>query len=274
MARELVDASKRGTVENDREEFLESWAKKYFDTIDWIEGAESGGIDPPRNLKECFAKDDNTVIMRWNLPPYAGVGIANPPYHVTDYARIRTDELVFEDGRILENGRDRFQGYEDDSFFDDTKDMIVDFQKKYAVASKVYDMKHSADPKTIELAEKLETLDVVKDFLEYPVGVFDNETKDVRLNYYTELLHDKDLLQATEADFINRGNAEAYKATRQRINAKEKVISAWEEKLSNVYSPKDVVDTKRAFEEEKARLEAEFAKWNNPSSDDVFADFE
>ena len=274
MACELGDAPKRGAVKNDREEFLKNWAKKYLDTIDWIDGTESGGIDPPRNLKECVVKNDNTVIIRWNFPPTAGAGIVDPPYHVTDYARIRTDELVLEDGRILENGRDILQEYKDGRYFQEIKDKAVDFQEKYVVASKVYDMKYSTDPQRRELAEKLETLDVVKDFLEYPVGVFDNETKNARLNYYETLLDDKDRMQHTEENCINRGDAEEYKKARKRVSAKEKEISAWEKKLSDVYSPKDVIDTKRAFEEEKARFEAEFAKWNNPSSDDVFADFE
>ena len=272
MAFNLGDAPQ--VQANDRTEFLKYWAKKYFDTIDWIEGNESGGIDPPRNPQECFVKNDNTVIIKWNLPPTTGAGIVNPPYHVTDYARIRTDELVFEDGRILENGEDMLQRYQDGRCFRESKDKAVEFQQKYAAASKLYDMKYSTDLQRKELAEKLETLDVVKDFLEYPVGVVDDETKDARLNHYANLLRENDRLQKAEAKAINWGHTEGYKSARRDIHKNEKEISAWEKKLLNVYSPKDVANTKKTVEEEIERRNAEFAKWNNPSSDDMFADFE
>lgn len=187
---------------NTRKEFLESWAKKYFDTIDWIEGNESGGIDPPRHLKECFVKDDNTVIIKWNLPATTGAGIVNLPYHVTDYDRIRTDELVFGDDRILENGKDRLQEYKDGGCFEESKDKAVEFQREYAVASKVYNMKHSADTKTIGSAEKLEMMGIKSQDTRVYMFTWEAEDEDGKiersLEDITGLDEDKSASQWTE----------------------------------------------------------------------------
>ena len=238
---------------NTRAEFLENWAKKYVDTISWIEVTEGGGVDWPEHPKECFVKNDNTVIVRWD---------------------VKTDELVFEDGRILENGEDRLQEYKDGGYCQGSKERAEEFQEKYVVALKVYDMKHSANLQRRELAEKLETLDVVKDFLEYPVGVVDDETKGIRLNHYANLLRKNDSLQKAEAKAINWGNTEGYKSARRDIHENEKELFAWEKKLLDVYSPKDVADTKRAVEEEIDRWNAEFATLDGPSSDSDFVDLE
>lgn len=110
-------------------ERLPEIAKEAFELHDYCQGILSGGIDPPRILLSSTTRDDGAVELRWRNPELAGVGIVNPPYHVTDLEE-HTDVYEIDGNTLKVNGNaDVFQA----KGYAETEKFCVDFYASWGI---------------------------------------------------------------------------------------------------------------------------------------------
>ena len=100
-------------------------------------------------------------------------------------------------------------------------------------------------------------LNAVKDFSEYPVGAIDESAKKDRLEMYKDLLVAKWNYQQLDEEFMNTGQAQAFKNNRKLMKALDETIKKWDKKLHEVYGVVDIAEAEDKAMEEINRLQAE-----------------
>ena len=67
------------------------------------------------------------------------------------------------------------------------------------------------------------SLNAVKDFPEYPKGIIDESAKEDRLDMYKDLLVARWNYQQLDEEFMNTGQAQAFKDNRKLMKALDKI---------------------------------------------------
>ena len=101
------------------------------------------------------------------------------------------------------------------------------------------------------------SLNAVKDFPEYPKGIIDESAKEDRLDMYKDLLVARWNYQQLDEEFMNTGQAQAFKDNRKLMKALDKTIKEWDKNLHETYDRADIAEAENKAMEEINRMQAE-----------------
>lgn len=109
---------------------IKNIVKKAFELQDWIEGCETGGTEPPRNILSIEEEIPETgtvkITVKYDLPETAGCWI-DCRYTVIDPHKVRESVFLYKNNSLSCNGGKAFS---DDLWLDEEKEMVEKFYQE------------------------------------------------------------------------------------------------------------------------------------------------